>query len=175
VALWEALTKTTLDACSRCDRDSVDSYLALATQLLENRALPVRLPRAGGTPLLCSWIEQVLRPLNKHWDKIKCPSCGARGSEPGSIKLSTTRMTSDGTIYGQLTCNQCRFVRDGATLLAHCYSCSHYPLIIGKNPICRTKTCKRLVCEWVDQEGARCKCCKEGCVGGQQTPEEDFV
>ena len=34
VALWNALTKTTLDACPRCDRDSIDSYLGLATQLL---------------------------------------------------------------------------------------------------------------------------------------------
>jgi hypothetical protein len=173
LALWEALTKTTLDACSRCDRDSVDSYLGIATQLLESRALPIRLPRVNGTPLLCSWIEQVLRPLNKHWDKIKCPSCGARGSQPGSIKLSATGMTSEGTIYGQLTCGRCGWIRSGATLLAHCCGCSHYPLIIGKNPVC--KTCKRLVCEWVDKKDARCKCCKAGCVGGQQTPEEDFA
>ncbi|HXG10928.1 MAG TPA: hypothetical protein VNK04_14305 [Gemmataceae bacterium] len=173
VALWEALTKTTFDACSRWDRDSVDSYLGLTAQLLENRALPVRLPRGDGTPLLCSWIEQVLRPLNKHWDKIKCPNCGARGSQPGGIKLSAMVMTSGGTIYGALACSRCGLVRDKATLLAHCYECSHYPLIIGKNPVC--KTCNRLVCEWVNQKGVQCKCCKEGCVGGQQTPEEDFA
>jgi hypothetical protein len=83
-------------------------------------------------------------------------------------------MTSDGTIYGRLECTRCGFVRDEATLLAHCYHCSHYPLIIGKNPVCGSKTCKRLVCEWVDQEGVRCRCCKAGCVGGQQTPDEEF-
>jgi hypothetical protein len=174
VALWEALTKTTLNACSRCDRASVDSYFGLATQLLKNRALPVRLPEIDGTPLLCSWIEQVLRPLNNHWDKIKCPRCGVRGSQPGRIELSATRMTSDGTIYGVLECNRCGFVRDDATLLAHCYSCSHYPLIIGKNPVCGSKTCQHLICDWMVQKGVRCKCCKWGCVDGQQCVDEDF-
>jgi hypothetical protein len=176
VALWEALTKTTLDACSRCDpRDSVDSCLGLVTQLLDNRALPVRLPRIDGTPLLCSWIEQVLRPLNRYWDKIKCPDCGTRGSQPGNIKLSITEMTSRGTVYGQLKCNRCDSARNKATLIAHCYrpGCSPYPLIIGKNPVC--ETCQHLVCDWVDQGRVRCKCCKEGCVGGQQTPKEDFA
>ncbi len=176
VALWEALTKTSLDACSRYDRgDSVDSYLELAAQILESRALPVRLPRVADAPLLCTWIEQVLRPLNKHWDKIICPGCGVRRRQPGSIKLSATGMTSDGTIYGEFACNRCGFVRDKATLLAHCYRCHHYPLIIGKNPVCRCKTCNRLVCEWENQDGVRCKCCKEDCEGGQQTPAEDIA
>src|SRR5262249_20913795 len=60
-----------------------------------------------------------------------------------------------------------------AALLAHCYKCGHYPLIIGLNPTCIR--CHGLVCEYADG-GVPChKCCKRGCPGPGGTLEADFV
>jgi hypothetical protein len=165
-ALWEALTKTTLYACSQHGSDSAGTFLDLTDHLIASRALPIRLPRIGDKPVLSSWINQVLKPLNEHWYRIQCSICGCRATEPGMIQLRITGMTSEGTIYGRMTCNQCGYVRNEATLLTHCYNCKCYPLIIGKNTVCRD--CKRLKCQ-------NCECCKMGCGKQRHTPETDFL
>jgi hypothetical protein len=178
-ALWKALTDTTLDACSRHDSAFVQSYLHLCEELISSRALPVRLPRIDGRPILIRWIEEILKPLSENWDRIKCPGCGSRATHGGNIKLQITRVTSEGTIYGRMICDHCKRVMNEATILAHCYQCKHYPLIIGKNPVCPSPFCNRLVCDWRESDsqgrkGARCKCCKPECSVGEQTPESDF-
>jgi len=169
-AIWMALTDATFDACSRCDHALVGTFLELAEKLIANRALPIRLPRIEGKPILSRWIDYVLKPLVEHWSQIRCPACGANSFRSGTIQLSVTRMTSEGTIYGRMTCGQCGLA-DAVTLLTHCYECSHYPLIIGKNRLCAH--CKGLVCEWprkgwVCERPAPdtkpvCGCCKKDC------------
>jgi hypothetical protein len=170
-AIWRALTETTLDACSRYDRAAVCASLKFAEELIGSRALPVRLPRIEGKPILSRWIDDVLKPLVEHWSLIRCPACGISPTRPGTIRLGVTGMTSEGTIYGGMTCEQCGHVADGVTLLTHCYECNHYPLIIGKNRLC--EGCKGLVCKWRQQDtGPACECCKIGCRRRQARTEE---
>jgi hypothetical protein len=177
-ALWKSLTKTTLDACSRYGPDDVGAFLKRADQLLKGRALPIRLPQIDGKPILERWIDEVLKRLSENWGQIRCAKCRCSATEPGMIQIQITRMTSEGTIEGRMTCNHCRYTREKVTLLTLCYKCKHYPLILGKNPVCTA--CGGLVCDWQDG-GTRCKCCKKGkdgkpnCDMGQQTPEADFV
>jgi hypothetical protein len=171
--LWKVLTETTLDACSKYDSDTVDAYLELVGKVVESGVLPVRLPQIGGKPILDYWIEQVLCPLNHYWDRVQCPACGARAAERGTVVVQVQRMTSAGTIYGRIMCNVCGYVCVGATLLTHCHGCSHYPLLVRKNPVCGN--CKGLVCEWKGRGGTRCRRCKRGCRGGQDVREADFL
>jgi hypothetical protein len=175
--LWKVLTETTLDACCRYEHEAVQSFLGLANKLISSQALPIRLPRIGATPILSRWITEVLEPLNANWSRIACKHCKRSAVEPGAIRLRITRMTSEGTIKGRMTCMRCNTVRDNwdeVTLLTNCHKCRHYPLIIGKNPVC--VDCGRLVCEWRDrEEESRCKCCKKTCGQGQHTSEEHFV
>ena len=142
-ALWKALTKTALEACSQRGPESARLYLDYADELILSRALPVRLPRVGDIPILSRWIREILRPLQEYWSQILCPECNSRATEPGVIQLRNITMTSEGTIKGQITCTHCKTVWDEVTLLSHCHSCGHYPLIIGKN---RLHTCGGLVC-----------------------------
>jgi hypothetical protein len=161
-AIWRALTQATLDACSRCDHAAVGASLDLAEEFTASRAFPVRLPRIEGKTILSRWIDHVLKPLVEHWSLIRCPACGGSSTRPGTIRLGVRNMTSDGTVYGCMTCGQCGQVTDDVTLLTHCYKCGHYPLIIGKNRLCAG--CKGLACEW-SQQGTKtlCGCCKRGC------------
>jgi hypothetical protein len=162
--LWKALTDTTLDACCTYQRESVVSFLELVKELFLSRALPIRLPRIEDTPLLCLWIMDVLRPLSDHWCYIQCPQCGRSASEQSIIRLRITRMTSAGTIQGEMTCAACKS-RSDVTLLTHCRKCHHYPLIIGKNQLC---ACGGLICEWRDNDGASpCNACKWDCSQGR--------
>jgi DNA-directed RNA polymerase subunit omega len=174
-ALWKALTETTLDACCRYDRESVRSYLELANKLISSQALPIRLPRIADTPILSRWITDILQPLNDNWSYIQCCYCRCSARELGVIRLQVLRMTSAGTIKGQMTCTRCSNDPKRVTLLTHCYEreCHHYPLIIGKNPMCIH--CGWLVCEWRDYEGNRCKSCKPSCRQGKDTSEDHFV
>lgn len=174
-ALWKALTETTLQARNQHDRDTVHSYLEQVKELISSRALPVRLPRmADNTSILSRWITDVLQPLNENWSSIQCNQCKCRATKPGVIQLRITRMTSQGTIEGQIKCKRCANSRDKATLLTNCHQCGHYPLIIGSNPACIS--CGGLVCEWRDEKtGNRCKACKKHCESGKYTPEEHFV
>jgi hypothetical protein len=160
-ALWKALTETALDACCRYSRDSVKLFLTLATQLVSSDALPVRLPRIDGEPILARWITEVLKPLIENWWRIRCTKCGCSATSPGAIQIQITRMTSEGRIEGRMTCTRCNSVKDEVTLLTHCH-CGHYPLIIGKNPVC--SACGGLVCE-------TCGSCKKDC-GRRSTPDE---
>ena len=82
--IWTALTKATLDACSRCDCAAVGASLELAKELIASRAFPVRLPRIEGKPILSRWIDQVLKPLVEHWSLIQCPACGGSSTRPGT-------------------------------------------------------------------------------------------
>jgi hypothetical protein len=161
-AIWTALTNATLDACSRCDPAVVGSALELAEELIASRAFPVRLPRIEGKPILSRWIDHVLKPLVEHWSLIRCPACRGSSTQPGTIRLGVRHMTSEGTVYGRMTCGQCGHVTDDVTLLTHCYKCGHYPLIIGKNRLCAR--CKGLACEWPQKgTGTLCGRCKRGC------------
>lgn len=174
-ALWKALTDTTLDACCQHPRASVESFLEQVNDLLVSRALPVRLPEVADTPLLCRWITDVLLPLTAHWQHIQCAECKRRAREAGAIQVQITGMTSAGSILGQMTCTRCNVSR-AVTVLTHCHKpkCHHYPLIIGKNPVC--PACGGLVCEWRGDDGAdRCKACKMNCGEGEHTSEEAFV
>jgi hypothetical protein len=172
--LWRALTEATLRACREHPRATVAEFLDLADSLIADRALPVHLPPIDGRPLLCRWIAEVLRPLAKNWDRIRWPGCERCGERAGTPRLQKARMTSEGTIYGRMTCEGCRAELGGkVTLLTHCHNCAHSPLIIGRNPTCTR--CNGLVCEYAEGGLRRCKCCKRDCSHGQNTPEADFV
>jgi hypothetical protein len=172
--IWRALTKVTLDACSRCDRGVVSAFLKLAEKLIAGRAFPVRLPRIEGKPILNLWIDHVLKRLIEHWNLIRCPACGGSSTRPGTIRLGVTHMTSEGTVYGRMTCGLCGHVADDVTLLTNCYKCRHYPLIIGKNRLCAG--CKGLTCEWPHQDtGTTCGCCKRFCRQQQTRAEEGIA
>jgi hypothetical protein len=163
-ALWKALTEVTLEACSQNSRDGVDAFLRLVLELVMSSALPVRFPRINGAPILGRWITEVLQPLHEHWSEIRCLSCDTSATQPGAITLEISQMTSEGTILGRMTCNQCGGTFDNVTFLTHCHgrNCNHYPLIIGKNRACAS--CKGLVCEWRLEEGQMaCNCHKPGC------------
>jgi hypothetical protein len=173
-AIWEELTKATFDACSRCHRAAVDDSLKRAKDFIASREFPVRLPRIEGKPILSRWIEDVLKPLVDHWSQIRCPACGGSATRPGAIRLRDTRMTSEGSICGRLTCGQCGHEADGVTLLTHCHKCKYYPLIIGKNRVCTD--CQGLTCEWRPQDrGTACGCCKMGCRRWQTRAEEEIA
>jgi hypothetical protein len=173
-ALWKALTDVTFDACCQHDRQSVGSFLELVNELLLSLALPIRLPRFDGAPILSRWITDVLSPLNENWDHIQCAQCGSSAREKGVIQLRITQMTSEGTVYGEMTCTQCNNLTSKVTLLTHCHECNHYPLIIGKNPVC--SNCVGLVCEWREHDGEnRCKACKKHCGRGKHSSEASFV
>jgi hypothetical protein len=161
-AIWKALTEATLDACSRFDRDAVHASLELAENFIASRAMPVRLPRIEGKPILSRWIEHVLKPIVDNWSRIRCPECGSSSTESGTIRLCLTGMTSEGTVYGKMMCGQCSQVTERVTLLTHCYVCKHYPLIIGKNRLCAD--CKGLACDWRDKDtGPVCGRCQMSC------------
>jgi hypothetical protein len=173
-AIWTALTEATLDACSRWDPAAVGASLDLAEGFMASRALPVRLPRIEGKPILSRWVDHVLKPLVEHWSLIRCPACSGTSTRPGAIRLGVSHVTSEGTIYGRMTCGQCSGVADDVTLLTHCYKCGHYPLIIGKNRLCAG--CKGLACEWPQQDtGTACGCCKRGCRQRQTRAEEGIA
>jgi hypothetical protein len=173
-AIWTALTKATLEACSKCEQGAVDVSLELAEELIASRAFPVRLPRIEGKPILSRWIDHILKPLVEHWDLIRCPACRGSSTGPGKIRLGVTYMTSEGTVYGQMTCGHCGHAADDVTLLTHCYKCGHYPLIIGKNNLC--PDCKGLACEWPRQgTGTACGCCKRDCRQQQTRAEEGIT
>jgi hypothetical protein len=174
-ALWKALTDTTLDACCEYNREDVESFLRLANELFLSRALPIRLPRIAETPLLCRWITDVLGPLSDNWCHIRCPWCGCGASEPGVILLRITGMTAAGTIEGQMACAGCKH-DSSVTLLTHCHrrGCHHYPLVIGKNPVCTS--CGGLVCDWRDDDKpSSCRACKWDCSQGEHAFEESFL
>lgn len=173
-AIWTALTEATFDACSKCDPATVCASLELAEEWIASRTLPVRLPRVEGKPILSHWIDHVLKPLAEHWSLIRCPTCGSSSTQPETIRLGVRRMTSEGTVYGQMTCGKCGHVAADVTLLTHCYKCGHYPLIIGKNRLCAR--CKGLACEWPQQgTGTPCGCCKKDCKQRQERAEDGIV
>jgi DNA-directed RNA polymerase subunit omega len=172
-ALGEALTETTFDACCRYDRKTVLSFLRLADELVSSQALPVRLPRIDRAPIHSRWITDVLYPLADNWPCIQCPRCQASPTDPGAVHLQITRMTSEGTIDGRMTCRKCGYATDKVTLLTQCHECRHYPLIIGKNPVCM---CGGLVCTWRGHKQVdRCQACKKGCRQGKNLTEEHFA
>lgn len=173
-ALWKTLTQTTLDACSKCDQDVVQSFLKLAKELLSHGYLPVNLPRIDDSPILEVWIREVLQTIGDNWSRISCDSCGRLATDKDVIRVDITRMTSNGTLEGQVKCNACNNSREHATLLTHCHRCSHYPLVIGYNPVC--PGCNGLVCDWMNgNDKKRCKSCKKGCQEGQQASEDNFL
>jgi hypothetical protein len=139
-AIWKALTKATLDACSRCNRAEVGVSFELAEELIASRAFPVRLPRIEDKPILSRWIDHVLKPLVEHWHLIRCPACEGSSTRPATIRLGFSHMTSEGTIYGQLTCGQCGHVANGVTLLTHCYRSSTTHSSSGKTVFAQTAT-----------------------------------
>jgi hypothetical protein len=160
-ALWKALTEVTFDACSHGERQTVRSFLDLAEEFISSRALPVRLPRISESPILKGWITDVLRPLADNWDDIRCRRCQSRAADHVAIRLQVTGMTSEGSIEGRMACSRCGPLADKVTLLTHCHACRHYPLIIGKNPLC---ACGGLICGWRDRGREEpCTACKKSC------------
>jgi hypothetical protein len=169
-ALWKALTETTLLACSKFDSVSVGNLLERIDELIQSRALPIRLPQISSSetgdrrPILSIWIDQVLRPLIQHWDQISCPQCGASARGPGTVQLQITRMTSECTIFGRMKCRRCGSCNEDTTILTHCHHCGHFPLIIGKNQVCPNSNCNGLRC---DNCGACKKTCKDHITTGE--------
>jgi hypothetical protein len=173
-ALWKAITETTLEACNKYDAERIQVFLERAAQFLNDRALPICLPCDGGETLLGRWIREVLFPLSANWHRIRWPSCTECAPRAGVPSLNLTRITAEGTLHGRMTCKRCRADLLGeVTILTHCHrhGCHHYPLIIGKNPLC---TCRGLVCDSMRNNSVRCKSCKIDCGEGQQTPEDFF-
>ncbi|MFO0807587.1 MAG: hypothetical protein U0746_03105 [Gemmataceae bacterium] len=164
IVIWRSLTDITVEACSTQSRETIAAFLDCADRLLSSRAFPVRLPRIDGSPILSHWIDQVLRPVIEHWSLIVCPECGTAAAQGNQITVTDMRMTSEGTIHGRMSCRRCGGDAPGVTLLTHCHKCWHYPLVIGKNVMCRR--CKGLVCNWLEPESKRpCGCCKTTCEG----------
>ncbi len=165
--LWKALTEITLSECFNRSKSEMLEFLELARKIVGCREFPVRLPRIGGDTLLHCWIREVLRPLCHYADRIRCPVCAG-----DRVRLEVTRMTAEGTILGILHCGACPpSSGKEVTILTHC-QCGHYPLIIGKNPLCAI--CEGLVCDF-PQGDSRCQQCKGECRGGKDTEESMFV
>jgi hypothetical protein len=160
--LWSSLNQAMFDVRSYHSEEEVEHCLSAAESRLSSGRIPVRLPKIRGKLLLSNWINSVLRPINNNWKHIRCEQCGTCASTPGAIKLTLERITAGGTILGTVACNPCGWTRRSATLITHCRTCSHHPLIIGRNQVCRI--CGGLKCDWetTSKEGPRvcgvCKC-----------------
>lgn len=143
VAMWKAVTLLTVEGCSTVGSPTVLRFLDLTEQIIRSPAFPLRLPYIHQDPLLCRWIDQVLRPLAANWETICCPSCGQDASRH-TLGVQVTRMTAGGAIEGCLECSACGAEHAGVTILTHCHGCRQYPLVIGQNTLC--PLCLGLVC-----------------------------
>ena len=162
VALWWALTVSTLEICCSRGQEVAIRHLRIFTDLISSNAIPVTLPTVENEPLILHWVTDVLKPLVINWSKIVCRNCGQSASTPGIMTLTINRMTDQGTIYGTAECKRCGHKDISATILTHCHVCSHYPLILGKNKSCTS--CQGLICDCVnDKSGYICGYCKRGC------------
>lgn len=154
--LWRALTEATLEGCSNQQLDDVKRMLDEAVSWLRNGLLPVRLAQIEGITLIEKWIQSILRPITTHFHQIRCPNCGSR-----DFLLKLKHVTSGGAIYGTMECKgDCQQVHDSITILTHCHKCRKYPIILGKNEVCRK--CYGLICDH-RRNDQRCGACKTGC------------
>lgn len=169
-ALWKSLSETTINALGIHSIHEINTFLNSAKTFLSSRVVPLYLPRIYDEPLLVRWINDVLDPIVKQWSQVSCPKCRA---DANLLTLSVTGMSSEGTIYGLLNCKLCHKCKD-VTVITHCYKCSHFPLIIGKNDTCNQ--CGGLICDWStnfhDTSKSLCGACKKGCERNQTIPEE---
>lgn len=161
-AIWKALTKTTLDACCERDSEHVCQFLQSVTEFVRDPAFPVKYPVLFGKSILEQWIATVLTPLCRNWHQIRCARCPESESGQRSIQVQNIKVTGEGTVEGTVSCRECTWKRDTATIITHCHNCNHYPLVIGKNVVCRQ--CNGLICDWrTNHTDNRCDCCKRNC------------
>lgn len=162
-ALWTSLTETTVAALDSHPHSEVKAFLQRVAQLLESRALPVRIPKIHGKTLLGHWIDEVLEPVAAHWSDVNCPQCHTKATRQGVLRMQFGRVTSQGTIEGQLSCMNCGFESAKTTLLTHCHECGCYPLIIGSHEVCGD--CEGLICRGIESYRRHVPCgkCKPGC------------
>jgi len=163
VVVWLGLTRLVFDLrSSGASKEFVAAVIKEADALCSSLWFPVPLARLGAETLLAKWIRAVLQPLNEFWSEIACPSCGLSGK---NIVIKPTNLSDDGALTGSLSC-ECGSEYDAATLLTHCHrsTCGPFPLIIGKNNICRE--CRGLICTNA-KNGFVCRACKRNCPCGR--------